>query len=217
MTFLCTKKTTYSCIVEHNPESNIRLIEHKKVEHPNVSPTVSEAARKVSFSTTIATITQSTNLKFPASLKTRQTSLTWKIIFLTFFIEDGRAAKAFGNCPIGPCWSCLETIEEPGWIDDWMYSQLTLYNLFYNYEFFENFFSGFIGHQMFILNVFLFDKESIFWIIKFQNMRVNKPLIQVKKMFIENNGMRSTALIVTAQEKLLDTKISNSQHNLSRW
>ena len=47
-------------------------------------------------------------------------------------------------------------------------------------------------------------------------MRVNKPLIQVKKMFIENNGMRSTALIVTAQEKLLDTKISNSQHNLSR-
>jgi hypothetical protein len=36
LTFLCTKKTTYSCIVKHNPESNIKLTEHKKVEHANV-------------------------------------------------------------------------------------------------------------------------------------------------------------------------------------
>ena len=27
---------TYSCIVEHNQESNITLIEHNQVEHPNV-------------------------------------------------------------------------------------------------------------------------------------------------------------------------------------
>jgi hypothetical protein len=33
---------TYSCIVEHNPESNITLIEHKKVKHPNVPLTRNE-------------------------------------------------------------------------------------------------------------------------------------------------------------------------------
>ncbi len=27
---------TYSCIDKHNPESNITLIEHNQVEHPNV-------------------------------------------------------------------------------------------------------------------------------------------------------------------------------------
>jgi hypothetical protein len=45
LTFLLYFKNDLTCIVEHNPESNITLIEHEKDENPNVSPIILSGKR----------------------------------------------------------------------------------------------------------------------------------------------------------------------------